>query len=129
MKSLSLNEGAGRTRVSLELKPIGEDLVVYFFNEQGHLGAAAVAEFSHEENRASTSVITRPGHKDDVVAASAARKLCKVLQRPVCAIAGIHLDEITSEEIDQILRNCDKLTDRLLSVLCGQSPVNQTEPD
>jgi len=106
--------------VSLTTKPIGNDLIVYLFNEHGHLGAVALAEYSAEENRASTSVITRLGHKDDVVAYSSAQKLCKLLKKPVCAIAGIHLDGITEEEIARITRNCDRLVDRLSSMVREQ---------
>lgn len=109
--------------MSLTTKPIGNDLIVYLFNEHGHLGAVALAEYSAEENRASTSVITRLGHKDDVVAYSTARRLCKLLKKPVCAIAGIHLDNITEEEITRITRNCERLVDRLSSVVREQSPV------
>jgi gallate decarboxylase subunit D len=117
MKAVLLSEGSERTRVSLTTKSIGNDLVVYLFNEQGHLGAVAVADYSHEEHRPSTSVISRLGHKDDSVAYGAASKLCKQLKRPVCVIAGIHLDEITEEEIAEIMENCDKLVDKLAAAL------------
>jgi hypothetical protein len=113
MKRISLTEGTGRTQVSLSTDFIGKDLIVRLFNKQGHLGAVAIADFSNTEHRASTSVITRLGHKDDSVAYSAAYKLCKRLKRPVCTIAGIHLDDITDEEIAQITRNCDALVDEL----------------
>jgi len=92
------------------------------------VGAVAVAEYSFEENRASTSVITRLGHKDDTVAYNAAQKLCKRLKKPVCTIAGIHLDQITGEEIEQITRNCEKLVDRLTAVLSGQSSAVGEDP-
>jgi hypothetical protein len=62
-------------------------------------------------------------HKDDVVAYGAAQKLCKLLKKPVCAIAGIHLDSITEEEIAQITRNCERLVDRLFSIVGSQSLV------
>jgi hypothetical protein len=113
MKATLLSEGTGRTKVSLSAQLIGSDLVVYIFNEGGHLGAVALADYSYEENRASTSVLTRLGHKDDAVAYDAAYRLCKRLRKPVCAIAGIHLDNITSEEIAAIIRNCNKLVDKL----------------
>ena len=113
MKPVTLSKGEGRTRVSLSVQSIGNDLVVYLFNEQAHLGAVAMADYSHEEERASTSIITRLGHKDDVVASNVARKLCKSLKEPVCAIAGIHLDDITEEEIAEIVRNCNKLVEIL----------------
>jgi hypothetical protein len=113
MNETLLSEGTGRAKVSLSARWIGADLILCLFNEGGHLGAVAVADFSREENRASTSVLTRLGHKDDAVARNAAYKLCKRLRKPVCAIAGIHLDNITGEEIAVIMGNCDKLVDRL----------------
>jgi hypothetical protein len=113
MKRVVLSEGQGRTQVSLSTDLIGDDLIVCLFNENGHLGAVAVADFSHEQNRASTSVLTRMGHKDDSVAYGAAYRLCKDLKRPVCAIAGIHLDNITQDEIAQIMRNCNTLVEKL----------------
>ncbi|NLT65634.1 MAG: hypothetical protein GXX84_03435 [Acidobacteria bacterium] len=104
-------KGAGRMKVSLSTQTIGNDLIVCIFNEQGHLGAVAVAEYSVEEGRASTSVITSPGHSDDVIAREAAYKLCKRLKRRACVIAGVHLDDITPDEIDDIVRTCDELVD------------------
>jgi hypothetical protein len=103
------HEGNGRTQVCMSVSRIGEDFVVCLFNEAGHIGAAAVADYSEKENRASVSVITRPGHREDALASDAARRLCKAFRRPVCVIAGIHLDGITKEEIDEILENCEKL--------------------
>jgi hypothetical protein len=120
MKQTLLSEGKGRTRVSLSTKPVGRDLVVYLFNDSAHLGAVAVADYSCQEDRVSTSVITRLGHKDDAVACHAAHKLCKLLKKPVCAIAGIHVDEITEAEISEILRNCDKLVEKLAAVVSSQ---------
>ncbi len=113
MKQLSFSAGKGRTRVSISAKWIGEDLIVFLYNRQQHLGAVAVADYSCEENRASTSVITRLGHKDDSIAYVAASKLCKQIRKPVCAIAGIHLDDIAKEEIAQIAMNCDILVEKI----------------
>ncbi len=114
MKPILLSEGTGRAKVTLLAQSIGNDLLICLFNGQGHLGAVAVSDYSDQEKRASTSVITRLGHKDDSVACNAAYRLCKRLKRPVCAIAGIHVDEITKDEIRQIVRNCDRLVDRLI---------------
>ena len=117
MNTASLSKGTGRLKVEISAQWIGEDLVACISNKGGHLGAVAVADYSREENRASTSVITRLGHKDDAVACSAAYKLCRQLKRPVCVIAGIHLAHITGEEIAAIVRNCDELVDSLIQQL------------
>ena len=103
------HKGENRTQVSMSVNRVGEDLIVCFFNEAGHIGATAVADYYEKENRATVSVITRPGHMEDALASDAARRICKVVRRPVCVIAGIHLDDITKDEIAEILENCEKL--------------------
>jgi gallate decarboxylase subunit D len=114
MKLIKISQGSGRTEVQLSTQLIGSDLIVCIFNQQGHIGAVAVADYDSKENRASTSVITRLGHKDDQVAYNAAYQLCSRLQKPVCAIAGIHVDNISKEEIAQVIRNCDALLGKCL---------------
>lgn len=113
MKTISCSKGKGRTKVSVSTRCIGEDLIVFLFNRKGHLGAVAIADYSDTEHRASTSVITRLGHKDDSIAYSAAHRLCSRLKSPVCAIAGIHVDNITKEEIAEIVQNCEALVEKL----------------
>lgn len=128
MKSLTLTEGSGRTGVTLMIDPIGDDLVVRIFNERGHLGAVALAEYSHAEGRTSTSVITRLGHKDDRVAAEVAHDLSSHFRKPVCVVAGIHLDNITLAEIDEILENCRKLA-RTAGPMCSvEESATKTPP-
>ena len=112
MKTVLLSEGTGRTKVNLSTQWIGSDLIVCIYNACAHLGAVAVADYSHEENRVSTSVLTRLGHKDDSISYAAAYRLCKKFKKPICAIAGIHVDNITEEEISQITQNCEKLVDK-----------------
>lgn len=87
-------------------------LFAYLFNENPHLGAIAVGEYCRSEQRTSCSVITRPGHKDDVIAA-----ISQVTQQPVCVMAGIHLDDILFAEIRMIKDHCDILVKKLLELI------------
>lgn len=93
---------------------LGRDLVICIYNENAHIGAVALGEYDSESGRASTSINTRLGHKDDVVAQKAAYRVCKATKRPVCVIAGIHVDRINRAEIDQTLINVEILVDRLV---------------
>jgi len=115
----AIQEGSGRTKVSLSVREVGADLLVRLFNEQEHVGAVALSEYHSGAERASTSVLTRFGHKDDVIAYTAAHKICRRLQKTVCAVAGIHLDAITQEEIGRIKENCDRLVERYLDAVAG----------
>jgi len=119
MNKYELIKGTGRTKISLSACHVGNDLVVCIYNENAHIGAVAVGEYDHREQRASTSVITRLGHKDDAVAQQAAHAISKYTKKPVCVIAGIHINNITEEEINQVLENARGLITELTSQTLG----------
>lgn len=60
-------------------------------------------------------MITRLGHKDDVIAQKAAYLISKSAKKPVCVVAGIHVDNITEAEISQIVENSIALVDEFIS--------------
>ena len=109
MADYVLSAGSGRTKVEFAVHYMGEDTVIMIYNEKAHIGAVAVAEYDHKEERASTSLITRLGHKDDIVAQKTAYLISKHTRKPVCVVAGIHLDNISEAEIEQIVANSDDL--------------------
>ena len=117
MTNYELTKGEGRTRVNLLANDMGSGLVVSIYNENAHIGAVAVGEYYHDANRASVSLITRLGHKDDAIAQKAAYLISKAYKKPVCVIAGVHLDNITEEEIDRLLENSFNLVEDLISLL------------
>ncbi|MEJ2245342.1 MAG: hypothetical protein P8Y80_04515 [Acidobacteriota bacterium] len=116
-KPVQIYAGVGRTKVSLSALLIGDDLLVRLSNRREHIGAVALSEYNYGEKRASTSVLTRFGHRDDTIASMAAYEICRRFKGPVCAIAGIHVDNITKEEIEQIVKNCRTLIDRYIQTL------------
>jgi hypothetical protein len=118
MVEYELTKGEGRARVSVTVNSMGSDLVVRIYNQDAHIGAVAVGDYDYEHQRASVSVITRLGHKDDALAGEAAYLLSKSLRRPVCVIAGVHLDNITAEEIDEILAHTKLAVSEIIDV-CG----------
>lgn len=69
--------GKGRNKVNLLANNLGNDLVAYIYNVKAHIGAVAVGEYDFEHKRASVSVITRLGHKDDALAQRAAYLISK----------------------------------------------------
>jgi hypothetical protein len=117
LSKILFSEGEGRTRISLEASTMGQDLMVCIFNHAPHIGAVAVAEYDFEHQRASVSVVTRLGHKDDALAQTAAHEISKSILKPVCVIAGVHLDDITLVEINIIQKNTRILVKRFLKEL------------
>jgi hypothetical protein len=124
MAEYELTKGKGRARVNVTVNSIGSDLVVRIYNQNAHIGAVAIGDYDYEHERASVSVITRLGHKDDALAREAAYLLSKSIRRPVCVIAGVHLDNITREEIDEILANTKTAINEIINVCSQQKRVN-----
>jgi FixJ family two-component response regulator len=124
MVELEFAKGEGRARVSVAVNSMGSDLVVRIYNQGAHVGAVAVGDYDYEHERASVSVITRLGHKDDSLAKEAAYLLSKSMRRPVCVIAGVHLENITGEEIDRILANSKTAISEVIDACSGQEQVN-----
>ena len=124
MAEQELTKGEGRARVNVTVDSLGSDLVVRIYNQNAHIGAVAMADYDYEHERTSVSVVTRLGHKDDALAREAAYLLSKSMRRPVCVIAGVHLDNITTEEIDKILANTKIAISEIIKVCTQQKRVN-----
>jgi hypothetical protein len=124
MVEYELTKGEGRARVNVAVNSLGSDLVVRIYNQDAHIGAVAVGDYDYEHERASVSVVTRPGHRDDALAREAAYLLSKSIRRPVCVIAGVHLDNITGAEIDKILANTKIAISEIINVSTQQKRVN-----
>ena len=58
------------------------------------------------------------------LAGEAAYLLSKSVRRPVCVIAGVHLDNITGAEIDKILANTKLAISEIINVCSQQKRVN-----
>ncbi len=100
--------------ISLETIQIGQDLVVLIYGgDSPHIGATAVAYStpSHYRDAITTSVsmVSLPGHKDYVLAQSAAETLGAAMQTSVVVIAGVHIDNATHEQIEEVIDTVNQL--------------------
>lgn len=109
-----LERGSGRTALKLTYEKIGKDYLVKMSNGIAHIGAVAIGQFSREEGRASSSVLTLPGHRDDRIAKEAAERLSKETGSVSVVVVGIHLDDILPEEIEAVMANSQGLIEDLL---------------
>jgi hypothetical protein len=111
---------AGSHTIYLEVKEIGKDLLIVIHGgDEHHIGGVSVAYVTPSHYRDASTVslssISFPGHKDYVVANSSAEKICKTLERSTVVTVGIHYDNATKKDIDEIIKAVDSLVDELLS--------------
>jgi hypothetical protein len=111
---LTETEGVGRTRVSLRWEEVGPDLVLWLSGNGQHVGAIALADLDPQSGRAYVQCLSAPGHRDDILARDMAMSVCRQLRRRVLVYGGIHLDDITDTELEQIVANAERLAERFL---------------
>lgn len=107
-----VEERIGRVAIKMEAVRMGKDYcLIITGGDRPHLGAVALSTprpslADPQKSSASTSVLTLVGHKEDEVAKNIAHQFAAKLKCPIVVACGVHLDNITREEIvvmDQIL--------------------------
>lgn len=111
-----------RGRIEIDSKSImvGKDLcVIISGGDSPHIGCVTLSvprPSLSDSNRLSstTSVLNLLGHKDDEAAKYVSHTLSSKLNKNVVVTCGIHVDNITTEEITVVINLLKELTDLLL---------------
>ncbi|MGM9582473.1 MAG: hypothetical protein ACI3WU_01975 [Phascolarctobacterium sp.] len=97
--------GKGNFLIEASFVKVGNDCVVAFGGgEKQHIGAVAVGVPRPSLKKdgtgsSSASVICLTGHKEDMLARTAALELSKAFQHTVTVTVGIHIDNMAPESI------------------------------
>ena len=107
-------------RITADAMLIGGDLLIALWGgSRPHIGAAAMAtpRPSLDDPRltsATSSVLTRIGHKEDEIVKHVSERLAAALNTHVVVVAGIHWDGLSPGEIVHIREACDDIVDTLI---------------
>ena len=111
----------GRVKLAIVGRWIGpEDVVVELTGgDRPHIGAVALAQIrpslkNPNEASATTSVLTCLGHQEDDLARGIASRIAKRAKMNAVVICGIHLDDISEEEIRDVLTGAALLEEEIL---------------
>jgi hypothetical protein len=128
MKRMTVTVKTGRFSLEALVVPIGPDLLVAIGGgTHPHVGAVALAVprpslQNRRRTSATSSVLTLPGHKEDVTAKMVSEALAAALKRNVVVTAGIHWDNLKPEEIGAINELTKKLVGKILAKTGAPSP-------
>ena len=100
--------------IRLTLQQAGPDLLILLTGgESPHIGSVIAAtprsSLRGTGTSATSSVVNRSGHYDEVPGRRVAERLAATLNTYVVCVCGIHVDEATPEVINNILSCCDLL--------------------
>jgi gallate decarboxylase subunit D len=129
MKHLSISVREGRFLLQASVLVIGPDLMVSIWGgTHPHIGAVALALprpslKDKKKTSATSSVLTVLGHKEDQTVKVVSETLSSVFKKNVVVTAGIHWDNLRSEEITSIVKLTEKLILGIINKLAkGERP-------
>ena len=99
---------------------VGEDVLICLQGgERPHLGCVVQTEPRESLTgdgsvSATSSVLNYLGHKDEVVCRYVAEKISRELKRRVVCTGGFHKDGITIEEIREVQRAVETVTEKIV---------------
>jgi hypothetical protein len=106
---------AGRIEIILEAKKVGDDYLLTLTGGREHVGAVAVGLFDEKSQRASSSVITLPGHREEQLALQGARQVSRATRKTTVFVAGIHQDNISPEEITDVVSAAEEMVENFIA--------------
>jgi hypothetical protein len=114
---IEIKKEVGRVQLLLKGESVGKDMFFVLSGGREHIGAAAMGIYDKESHRASASVISAPGHREDEIALRGARKISAVTQSTAVFMAGIHIDNITVDEIQAIVKASEAIIEELIEII------------
>ena len=139
----------GRLNLYLRVFRQGRDLQVLCGGGASHIGAVALAApndgqaqhadahslpgradqaiqagqpgQANQPGHVETRLLALPGHREDALALRMAQSMAEALHCAVCVSAGIHYDNITRAEIQQVEQMAQSLTQRCIAALTKDS--------
>ena len=116
---IKLIQGTGKTALNYELTPVGNDWLILLTGGDAHIGCTAIGD----DGRLCS--YTPQSHKDDALAIPLAKKVSQTFHSVCTVVAGFHLDEITREEIAEVIANADMGMVQVLKII--KEKMNQKE--
>jgi len=116
-----IKRNVGSIEIVLDAKKIGNDYLVTLTGGRDHVGAVAIGFFDEKSQRASSSVITIPGHREEQLALKGARQVSIATKKTTIFIAGIHKDNINHEDIKNIVSVAYEMVKDLITYVKRQN--------
>jgi hypothetical protein len=105
----------GKIEIVLDAKKIGEDYLLTLTGGEEHVGAVAAGLFDERSQRASSSVITMPGHREEYLALHGARQVSRATRKNSVFVVGIHQDDVSPEEIRDIVSAAGEMVESFIA--------------
>ena len=94
------------------------DVIVVITGGRDHIGAIGLAvprpSLLDANNRSATSsILTMPGHKEDVLVKDVSERVAAATGRNIAVIAGVHYDDLSVDDLKVLRKLWESLTEEI----------------
>jgi hypothetical protein len=124
---IDVEAGGGQVRLWASWTSTADGLTLQIYGGLAHLGAVAVAYprpslRDPAKTSATSSVLTRLGHRDDFLARPASELLAETLNVPVTVVAGVHIGpagtfQASKDATDELVRSVPRLVQAVVAAI------------
>lgn len=110
---INIDRNIGRININLKVMYVGEDLLIVLSGgDRPHIGAISYGGVN-DENK----TVALKHHRDDVISDLFSRKISSVFKGNYVICAGVHLDNITKDEILQVKSLSEELLEEIILII------------
>ncbi|WKY49177.1 hypothetical protein Q5O24_07660 [Eubacteriaceae bacterium ES3] len=118
---MNLSVGIGETTLYYKVTQIGSDYLVILTGGESHIGCTAIGDSGRVVS------YTPLHHRDDTLAIPLAKAISERHQCICTVVAGFHLDNITRDQIKEIVKNSEIGVENLLDLIEKESFFDEAQ--
>lgn len=118
---INLSKTLGRVNIDLKATYVGEDLIIIISGgDRPHIGAVSYGGEGLENKEFEKNIIVYGNHKEYIISQRFSQKIGEVFKGNYIISAGIHLDNITKEEIEIVKMLSEELLEEIIFIIKGE---------
>ncbi|MBW1972864.1 MAG: hypothetical protein JRI44_08520 [Deltaproteobacteria bacterium] len=120
LKRFDVESSGKQYKVMADVCIVGDDIAVIIWGgDQPHIGSVAFAaprpsRKDPKKISSTASVFTLLGHKEDYITKEISEQLSSMLNKNVVVLAGMHWNNISSDGIKVVIKNCKEIAKIIL---------------
>lgn len=118
---INLNKQLGRVDIDVKISYIGTDLIIIISGgDRPHIGSVSYGGQGFENKEFKKNTLVYENHKEYIISQKFSQRIGEIFKGNYIISVGIHLDNITKEEIKIVKKLSDELLEEIVLILEGE---------
>lgn len=118
---INLNRKLGRVNIDLKANYVGEDLIIIISGgDRPHVGAISYGGEGFSNKDFEKNTVVYGNHKEYIISQKFSQSIGDIFKGNYMISVGIHLDDITKEEIKIVMKLSEELIEEITFIIKGE---------